>query len=59
MNTNYLIEFYKIVSKDNKIKTCFNKSFGIIITKYTLYMCFISIYSFKISEHLPFNTKEL
>ena len=32
----FLSMIIKIVSKGNKIKTCFNKSFDILITKYTL-----------------------
>ena len=34
----FLSMIIEIVSKGNKIKTCFNKSFDIIITKYTLYV---------------------
>ena len=37
----------EIVSKGNKTKTCVNKSFGIIITKYTLgVLLALTVYDF-------------
>ena len=63
--SDFLKEFFiallsmsiKIVSKGDKNKTCVNKSFDIIITKYTLHV--LLTFTVKISEHLPFNTREL
>ena len=43
----FLSMVIEIVSKGNKIKTCFNKSFDIIITKYTLYVLLVfTVYDF-------------
>ena len=47
----------EIVSKGDETKTCINKSFDVIITKF-LYVFYLHL-QFKISKHLPSNTKEL
>ena len=47
----------EIVSKGDETKTCVNKSFDVIITKF-LYVFYLHL-QFKISKHLPSNTKEL
>ena len=47
----------EIVSKGDETTKCVNKSFDVIITKF-LYVFYLHL-QFKISKHLPSNTKEL